>query len=122
VEATAEGAGFYDQPRTREKDMTTATSPRWAGQRHKFTIRLTYFKPSGKYYTDAEFEWEGAACGDGPEPSCYMNDAVAHVRGTRDGGGQGSMPGLSEHGEGWDGFILVDCDRGFPALILPPKE
>lgn len=82
-----------------------------------FTIKLTYFKPSGKYYTDAKFQREFRALEDG---SVNMHDVIAHVRGNRDNGGQGAMPGLSEFRDGWDGAILVDCDDGYPHLLMPP--
>ena len=84
-----------------------------------FTLKLTYFKPNGKYYTSATTVCRVATL---PNGGCCMQDAVAYIRGTRNGGGQGSMPGLSRHSEGWDGFILVDCDEGYPHLILPSKD
>lgn len=87
--------------------------------RETFTVRLTYFKPTGKYYTDTTFQWTGRTLPDG---SCYMPDVVAHVRGLRDNAGQGALYGLSWRSEGWDGPILVDCDRGYPTLLMPRVE
>jgi hypothetical protein len=81
-----------------------------------FTIKLTYFKTSGKYYTSATFSRKFRTCLNDTETP-YMNDVASHVRGLRDSGGQDAMPGLS--GEGWEGYILIECDEGFPVLILP---
>ena len=85
-----------------------------------FRIILWYFKASGKFYAESSFEWHGAAIiGNGPEPTCYMNDVVSHVRGLRDGGERGAMPGLM--GSGWEGPILINCEQGYPCLLLPSK-
>ena len=81
----------------------------------EFEFKLTYFKPSGKYYTDVTFRREVRCIG----ATAYMHDAAAHVRGLRDSGGQGAMYGLSEATEGWDGFILLECADGYPCLIIP---
>jgi hypothetical protein len=83
--------------------------------RKVFTIKIRYFKPSGKWYTDAEFTSEFRTIDSMPD-SPNMNDVAAYVRGVRDSGGQGSMPGLENHG-GWDGFILVDHPEAYPVLI-----
>ena len=82
-----------------------------------FTIEITYFKRSGKFYTTTTEGHEFRAI---PTGNVYMHDVAAWIRGLRDSGGPGAMPGLS--GDGWDGFILLDCDQGFPVLILPPTE
>ena len=84
----------------------------------KFTFKLTYFKPTGKFYSNDSFEAEVRVCEGTTIP--YMPDIVAKVRGWRDTRGQRALPGLS--GEGWDGFILVDCEDGYPCLIKPNKE
>ena len=86
----------------------------------KFTIRVMYFKDNGKYYTEGEYEWKGRVVGDA-HPTVYMPDVVAQVRGWRDNGGQGALPGLNAETSGWDGYITVDCEEGYPWLILPPK-
>lgn len=91
-------------------------------RRASFEFKLTYFKDSGKYYTDALVTWDvRCICDDMPFSSSMpnMNDVVAKVVGLRDDGGQGSMPGLSDQSAGWDGFILVECEQGFPCLIKP---
>lgn len=96
------------------------------GTKQKFRFRLRYFKPSGKWYTDTLYEYECASIETtGPHQTPYMNDAVAHIRGLRDNGGQGAMPGLQSRT--WDGHIIVehfpvgaedDEDLvGFPTLI-----
>lgn len=84
----------------------------------KFKFHITYFKPSGKFYTSATEEREIRVCENTEVP--YMNDYCSRIRGLRDSQGQEGLPGLS--GSGWDGFILVNCEEGYPCLILPPKE
>ena len=81
-----------------------------------FTFKITYFKLTGKYYTEAEVSWDIRVCDDGF--SCYMYDAVAKLRGLRDTGGQNSLPGVQSS---WEGFILIECEQGFPCLITPRK-
>lgn len=76
---------------------------------------ITYFKPSGKFYTSATVEWEITMCEGGQ--TVYMADACAKLRGLRDNGGPGALPGLSS--DGWKGFMLIDSDKGYPCLILP---
>ncbi len=88
------------------------------GERKLFQIGLRYFKPNGKWYTDTVFDYVTATIEGTDDP--YMNDVVAHIRGLRDGGGQGALPGLHHNSEGWDGFIEVYWfPDGFPTLILP---
>lgn len=86
------------------------------GDKREFDFRLTYFKPSGKYYTDTVYRWVCANIGGEKRSTPYMNDIVAHIRGLRDGNGQSALPGLSGM---WDGFILVDHPDGVPTLIVP---
>lgn len=65
-------------------------------------VMLTYFKPSGKYYTDGDyttdlkFEW----------------DIFSEVRNFK----TGEFPGMSDNCL-WSGYILVQPENGFPALI-----
>lgn len=87
-------------------------------EKRMFTILVTYFKANGKYYTDATFQREFRTVNDGK--GVDMHDVTAYIRGERDSGGQEALPGLS--GEGWDGFILVDCKQGYPCLILPSSS
>ena len=79
-------------------------------------FRVQYFKPSGKFYTDAVFDYECRYTGE----TAYMPDAVAKIRGLRDCGGPEALPGLC--GDGWSGFIHIDCDDGYPCLLTPYKE
>lgn len=78
----------------------------------KFTVR--YFKLSGKLYTDGVFDLETNNCGDDQHPIAYMYDAVDWVRRART---DSSLPGL-QSGR-WEGFMLVDCEEGYPCLVLP---
>lgn len=87
--------------------------------KNKFKIIVTYFKENGKFYTDTTFEHKFKVVSGGD--SCYMYDVVDHVKQLRDADGPRQLPGLSEKGQGWDGYILVDCIDGFPCLILPNK-
>lgn len=90
-------------------------------QKKTFSFEVWYFKESGKFYTESNWETEVDALG--PEGNApYMQEAVARLRGLRDSGGQGAMPGLSQWTEGWAGPILLNHPEGYPCLILPPKE
>lgn len=61
-------------------------------------IHLTYFKPSGKYYSEGEYnsdqlyEWE-------------IYDEVRKMQ---------KYPGLMG---GWEGYILVSPENGVPAIV-----
>lgn len=79
-----------------------------------FEIRLTYFKPSGKWYTEATLTLRTANCGTATHPCCYMNGVADLIRDSRDGG---FLPGLTSGR--WDGPILINCDQGYPVLVLP---
>ena len=80
-------------------------------EKRLFKIKLTYFKPSGKYYAEGELEFAVSVC-IGSEGVPYMQDIFDYVREVRE---TGPLPGLSGK---WDGPILVDCDEGYPGLIL----
>lgn len=84
----------------------------------EFLIKIQYFKETGKFYTDAQVPMLLKNVGTEESPVPYMLSAVAKIRGLRDSGGQDSLPGLS--GSGWKGYILVDCEEGYPCLIIPP--
>lgn len=64
-------------------------------------VKLTYFKETGKYYSEGEYESEER----------YPWDVHKEVRQMK------KLPGLVEH---WDGHILVETDYEFnvPQLIL----
>ena len=75
-----------------------------------FHFLITYFKESGKLYTSELVLWSISTLADGETP--YLYDAVAKLRGLRDTGGQGALPGLA--GEGWRGPILIQHAKPFP--------
>ena len=81
-----------------------------------FAFRIVYFKPYGKFYTEVMSDIEVGVVGSG---SPYMDDVVSKIRGWRDSDDLGALPGLS--GAGWDGPILIDCEEGYPCLLMPGK-
>jgi hypothetical protein len=89
------------------------------GPRRKFVFTINYFKDNGKWYSSYLYEYECAVIDSGNRDQPYINDVIAHIRGLRDSGGQGAMPGLHHQSEGWDGFIMVQHGDSFPTLILP---
>lgn len=89
------------------------------GPTSTFKIKIQYFKNNGKFYTEAEFDFQQKR---GAKSSCYMPDVVSHIVGLRDKGGAGALPGLCDFTEGWPGYIIVNCDDGYPHLILAPKD
>jgi len=78
-------------------------------------IHLTYFKDSGKYYTDAKVTWNCEMC-NGIQV-VYMPAVCGRVRGMQERKEQ--LPGLSGS---WSGLILVECENGVPCLLLPEKD
>jgi hypothetical protein len=78
-----------------------------------FHFKVTYFKPSGKYYTHGTFDLECTNCGTEEHPTAYMITVVDHMKAMRDRR-DAVMPGLTGC---WHGHILVECDQGFPCLI-----
>lgn len=89
---------------------------------HKtFTFKLTYFRPSGKFYSSRTVQWEIRAhqVDSSLPPTPHMPDAFAKVRGLRDCGGQGALPGLIEQYDVSDWPVLVECADGHPGLVLP---
>jgi hypothetical protein len=91
------------------------------GPKRVFTFKITYFKPSGKYYTNTEIEWETTYCNDKVNTP-YMYDAVTILKELRDSKLKGVLPGLGKDVVGWYGYVLIDCDPGFPVLILPEEK
>ncbi len=82
-----------------------------------FKIHIVYFKDTGKYYSDANMEKEFTDCGpDVDHPSCYMQEVKDWIRECRK---EGKLPGLRDGVKWPDGYITVDCEDGFPCLILP---
>lgn len=85
-----------------------------------FEFEIWYFKESGKFYTEAKVTWsmENIAT-DGQPPTPAMWHAVAKLRGLRDNGGPEALPGLCCNG--WPGPIVINCEQGFPCLLMPNK-
>jgi hypothetical protein len=71
----------------------------------KLRCKFTYFKCSGKFYTNAE----------GVIPTEQWLATRETIRLVNDG-----MPGLS--GDGSEFFILLDPPEGYPMLIHPHQE
>ena len=99
-----------------EKPPELTMSSRIKNFLEKTKFEIVYFKLSGKYRTSAIVYWPIKFLND-EKQSVNMTNACAKLRGLRDNGGPGALPGLS--GEGWDGFITIDSEKGFPCLILP---
>lgn len=79
-----------------------------------FTIKIEYYKTSGKFYASEKYEDRAADCGPSGHPCCYMQDVIDHlfervVKGT-------PLPGLA--GSAWDGPVRVDCEQGYPVLLV----
>lgn len=83
--------------------------------RSEFVFKISYFKLSGKYYTETEYK---AIIRKTETGVAYMPDIAAKIRGIRDSRAQDDpLPGLC--GNGWEGFILIECEEGFPVLVVP---
>ena len=65
-------------------------------------VHLTYFKPSGKYYSEGEYTTALE----------YSFDIYPQVRNMK----KGEFPGLNESSL-WAGYILVVPDNGVPAKV-----
>ena len=78
-----------------------------------FSVTLTYFKPNGKYYTDTVVQLEAKTLDEDCDAP-YMYDIFDQVRARRS---IAALPGLQSGS--WDGPILVDCEEGYPGLIMP---
>lgn len=81
--------------------------------KRKFKFDIQYFKVSGKYYgSEEDFEYELDCCGT-EDPSAYMSEMCDLLRQWNK---EGKLPGLRSGT--WNGPILVDCEQGYPCLIL----
>lgn len=82
-------------------------------------FKLIYFRNTGKYYFDGEEVYNCRICDN--SDVVYMYDYISHIRGLRRNQSQGScLPGLCSL---WlDGYVLINCENGFPHLLLPEKE
>jgi hypothetical protein len=47
-----------------------------------------------------------------------MNDVVNWVKDLREK--SNTLPGLPDYVT-WDGYILLDCEKGYPVLVLPKE-
>lgn len=81
---------------------------------HQYTIKIKYFKASGKLYTSTKLT-HPFQCSNIVSHSCYMNDVRDLVCKLRD---NGELPGLGS-GTWDDGYIYINCKSGYPCLILP---
>lgn len=95
-------------------------------EKKPWKFHIEYFFRDGRFASEADVTWAIR-----PDPNmasvAYMPDVVAKLRGLRDTGGLGALPGLLAYDEGWDGYIYVTCNDGYtgiPWLLLPhqPKE
>lgn len=81
-------------------------------EKRKFTIKIIYFKASGKCYATEEYRGDFEECSPG---MCYMHDVIDWMKALRSAGKV--MSGLSGC---WDeGYIMLDCEEGFPCLLIP---
>jgi len=82
-----------------------------------FKIDITYFRSGGKMYASGPIGLMLTAIGDNNDFP-YMTEAFDHVCALRDAGKP--MPGL--RGSWNEGPILVDCEDGYPRLIMPDER
>lgn len=75
-----------------------------------FNFIITYFKPSGKYYSSDVVKWDIAYCSGDPGLA-YYHDAVSKLRGILRSDDK-QLPGLS--GSKWEGFIVIAQASQFP--------
>ena len=68
-------------------------------------VNLTYFKPSGKYYTSGAYNSEFTL-------GIYIYKEIEFWSNKVD---LGPLPGLSS--QYWDGYILVEPEDGVPAIV-----
>lgn len=90
----------------------TLTKPPAATVKHRAVRSFVaqYFKPSGKFYTEGEFDLEVTVLAGG---TVYMQDVVDHLRAQQEAS---RLPGLAS---GKEFTIYVTHEDGFPCLIPP---
>lgn len=83
--------------------------------RRSFRFKVTYFTTAGTVHlvtwTEATVRAKvgSSSVEDGAVWFPVMSDIVSRIRGLRDNGGQGALPGLEHrHSEGWSGSILIE--------------
>ena len=87
------------------------SEPKTIQARYPVVVNLTYFKPSGKFYSEASFVLEV----DWVNPGLpYMYEIFQHVRDLMI---THELPGLAPGS--WDGMIHVACadGLGYPGII-----
>jgi hypothetical protein len=60
--------------------------------KNSFYFRISYFKDTGKFYTEEVVYWEVGCYKTNGKDTPYTPDVVAKVRGLRDCGGPGALP------------------------------
>lgn len=82
-------------------------------------IQVEYFRPSGKFYTESELEFE-----DGTEPLTKSGmPTVANMYAIRkhiiELQEQGNLPGLTKGSKWENGTIWFNSEDGYPCIIVP---
>jgi hypothetical protein len=91
----------------------------------EFEFVLTYFLKDGTRQGVGHFTCRCRVIGKEitPDGDVYLpniHDAIAHLRGKRDAGGPGALPGLGPETEGWDGYMVVTHkNAAIPGLLIP---
>lgn len=80
-----------------------------------FEFTIQYFKMDGKYYTKGKVNWEVDFFDIHKTPN--MHEATEKMRKCLESNGPNCMPGLHTDSRGWDGHIIIDCDKGFPVML-----
>jgi hypothetical protein len=81
--------------------------------RQTVEIHITYFKDTGKFYTAAVYPMEVELINGTIVPMFKVSQHLKQLR------QQSQLPGLVG---GWDSFILIDAENGYPCLMLPGGE
>jgi hypothetical protein len=76
-------------------------------------VTLTYFKPSGKYYSEGEFTRDYMRVGNLGEV-VYLPEVIEDVRAMQE---RGELPGLTSGR--WEGAILITAEDGGQHLLRP---
>lgn len=96
---------------------------------HQFNVVVNYYDRSGRFVKYAFFRASARITGTvnrgrhDEEHTPNIHDVVATLRGLRDTGGPGRLPGMGSTEDGWDGYIIVThehCPR--PGFLMPPER
>lgn len=82
-----------------------------------FSVKVTYYKVSGKYHSDDTVIRDFPKAPDRDAPS--FEHVLGWLHGIRSWGKE-NLPGLCTHR--WEGYILVEAEGNPPHLILPLKQ